>query len=311
MKRRRFVGALGAGLAAAGVPSFVSQGFAQTREERDPDAGAAAVAEAYRRAHLAGRPLLVVIIPESDGAKWERGYAWGELLNHGSDVQLAPLAAVSFVAALREDVARIVPDLARASSDPLAVLVETHQIPAQSRAIDAELPDTNYYAVPEDLDWNEREAWIDARITERIAILAESIADAVAPNLPVLRARAAQQEARLEPWQRRHVAQAVAGQRRLSAELADRAAAIVTLGASTATDAQAEELRARLAAAVRERVSAGPPAGARWARGTGCGIQVEQQTEEEEAVGLMMACGMGHVPARSQRFLYFFTESRY
>jgi len=37
-------------------------------------------------------PTLVFVVPRADGEHWERGAAFGELLNHGSDRDLAPLA---------------------------------------------------------------------------------------------------------------------------------------------------------------------------------------------------------------------------
>ena len=59
------------------------------------------------------------------------------------------------------------------------------------------------------------------------------------------------------------------------------------------------ELLARVAG---ERLHVAPPAGARWASSTGCGTTIEG----EEDKGLRVACGMGHTPEISRRFLYFF-----
>jgi hypothetical protein len=56
---------------------------------------------------------------------------------------------------------------------------------------------------------------------------------------------------------------------------------------------------AALGAAVRKS----PPAGARWATSLGCGIEIEGAPDS-----LGIACGMGYVPAVSQRFLTFYTE---
>ena len=44
--------------------------------------------------------------------------------------------------------------------------------------------------------------------------------------------------------------------------------------------------------------------GSHWANATGCGLHVEEAETE-----MMMACGMGHVPARGARFLYFFASA--
>lgn len=60
---------------------------------------------------------------------------------------------------------------------------------------------------------------------------------------------------------------------------------------------------AELARQVREAVVQRAPAGARWGRDEGCGVSYEDAPLESEYV----RCGMGHVPARSHRFLSFFT----
>jgi hypothetical protein len=59
------------------------------------------------------------------------------------------------------------------------------------------------------------------------------------------------------------------------------------------------------AADVRERLKDGPPLGARWAHGAGCGVTVEGDDNR-----VAFGCGMGHVPVKSRRFLYFFSRDR-
>jgi hypothetical protein len=59
----------------------------------------------------------------------------------------------------------------------------------------------------------------------------------------------------------------------------------------------AEEVRARV---VRRRIL-----GSRWAVSTGCGVDIEGEDGEQ-----MVACGMGSVPPRSQRFLHFFSKAQ-
>ncbi|WP_437676718.1 hypothetical protein [Sorangium sp. So ce131] len=63
----------------------------------------------------------------------------------------------------------------------------------------------------------------------------------------------------------------------------------------------ARDVEAR-AASVRARLVKKPPAGAHWANASGCGTDVEGVEEN-----LIMGCGMGHVPTKSRRFLYFFS----
>jgi hypothetical protein len=61
----------------------------------------------------------------------------------------------------------------------------------------------------------------------------------------------------------------------------------------------------RVIRAVREQ----PPTGSHWANASGCGpASVENMKDDsDEIVGY--GCGMGHVPAKSSRFLYFFSKS--
>lgn len=84
-----------------------------------------------------------------------------------------------------------------------------------------------------------------------------------------------------------------------------------------AVDAQIDTIQAAVARAVarfhlprptadtieetRQRVLVKPPPGAEWANGGGCGIDIEGQENN-----FMIGCGMGHVPVKSTRFLYFY-----
>ena len=91
MKRRAFI----LGLAAA--PWFVRRAFGDA-SIADAGAGAATVATGVRSSPPT-RPTLVLIVPRDDGARWDRGSAFGALLNHGGDRDLAPLALVDVVCA--------------------------------------------------------------------------------------------------------------------------------------------------------------------------------------------------------------------
>jgi hypothetical protein len=77
--------------------------------------------------------------------------------------------------------------------------------------------------------------------------------------------------------------------------------------AEVPADASAEPLTSdspALAKAVRERWSAHPPAGTRWASNDGCGTRIEG------GAGAMVECGMACVPETSQRFLVHYVEAR-
>lgn len=248
MKRRAFVGAGVGALAALAWPAWLRDAFAdescdpgQKRTGREPLRGVAVVAAAYKRAAKAHRPLLALVIPSDDGKKYERGEAFGELLNHGSDADLAPLANVEVVCATADEVRLVVPSLPE--GEPLMILVSTHEVPATATFIDGVL------AANPKIDW---EHWEDSEKAEDKAV-----------------------EQRISA---------------LGALLRK------TLGTASIKDEKAQ------ADAVRERLVKKVLPGSHWARAGGCGTQIEGVEDRS-----MVACGMGHVPEKSRRFLYFFS----
>lgn len=250
MKRRQVLGMASSAAVAALWPAWLRAAFADT-PACDVPAGAlarvAALSAAMKRGREAGRPLLVCVIPEDDMAKWERGHAFGELLNHGDDVQLAPLARVEVACATMADLKRLVPNAG--AGEPMMVLVATDRVPAPVRQINVTLsayPTSFIYQEGETRE--QREKTEDAISDQRIAAMADAIRGAVG-----------------------------------------------------ADDAHAADL----AKEVRARLVKRPLAGSRWAKGYGCGAEIEG---DKDSFGV--ACGMGHVPKKSTRFLYFFTKQR-
>ncbi len=292
MKRRHFLGAAALGTAAAGLPGFLEKAFAQ---QRDPDDAAAIVADAYRRAALAGRPLFVIVVP-SDERKYDRGHAWGELLNNGTDEQLWPFALVEVVAAPYSAVRRVIPSAP--ADEPVGLVVETLG-PPRTTSMTLELPEL-------DMGWDEPEGRADHQIDDRMSRLAGAVRGVIAAGAPALESRATQVGARLEAWESHRLEQVLGSRARLSADLARRGSAIVALAAER-DPAVRTELRARLSAVAREDLVTRPVAGAHWASSWGCGTEIEGIPEDQQMV---VGCGMGHVPERSQRFLYFFAVPR-
>lgn len=249
MKRRHFLGATAAAVAASTWPELIRQAFGDTpacetgpAAAKGADAQLAEVASAFRRAQQAKRPLLVFVIPAKDDEKWDRGQIFGELLNHGTDKDLAPLADVDVVCATMADLKKIVPSAGE--GEPLMVLVPTNKVPAVAVQLNPTVPP---YDASMD-DWDEQR-----KQEERIA---KSRIDAVAASL------------------------------------------------RSALGSDARKVAAR-AAAARARLTKKAPAGAHWANSHGCGTTIEG-VEDNMAIG----CGMGHVPAKSSRFLYFFSVDR-
>src|SRR5258708_1436022 len=134
MKRRHFVGSAIAG--AALWPAWLREAFAEGAACEAPAVGqgpkpsvtrsAAAVGEAFRKANHFGRRLLVIVIPADDNQKRDRGDVWGELLNFGTDVQLAPLSSVEAVCATMADLKTVVPNAE--TGEPLFLVVSTDKV---------------------------------------------------------------------------------------------------------------------------------------------------------------------------------------
>lgn len=242
MKRRSLL--VFGGLAATSALPLL-HAFAQ---ERVPADGAlAGLSEAYRAAQRAGRPLLVLVIPEDNGARWERGSALGAFLNHGTDDAMTALGLCELTCATMAVVRQLVPQAP--TGEPLMLLVDPSRVPATVSAIDPPLPPEVPYAT--DGDWEAQRAREDARVDAQIATISSAVVDALRTRTGGLSA-AQQQAAR-----------------------------------TRATDTyRAHRVR-----------------GSYWASSGGCGVSIEDVPND---MAEMVACGMGHTPARATRFLYFF-----
>ncbi|MBN8612861.1 MAG: hypothetical protein J0L92_19860 [Deltaproteobacteria bacterium] len=135
MRRRALLLTSGLAVLASAMRDPLSA-FAQDRPS--DDALLAGVSEAYRSAQRARRPLLVLVIPDDNGARWERGIAFGAWINHGSDDALTALGLVELTCAPMSALRQLVPQAP--SGEPLMVLVDPSGVPASARALDAALP---------------------------------------------------------------------------------------------------------------------------------------------------------------------------
>lgn len=173
------------------------------------------VSAAYRRAQQAGKPLLAFVVPAIDDrdptagyeAMWQRGRAFGELLNHGDDEALATLALAEIVCAPMSALRALAPSLGQ--GEPLMVLIESHGVPAAVRALDVALPPDlveEGVILPEWLrsppDWEtmlEHRRRIDDQIVHRrIAALSQLLHQGLRATPHMLMERAAQAQGRLD-----------------------------------------------------------------------------------------------------------------
>ena len=240
MKRRLLLSSSLASLLVA--PAL--RAFAQ---DRVPDDGAlAGLSEAYRAAQRAHRPLLVLVIPEDNGARWERGSALGAFLNTGSDDAMVAVGVCELTCATMGVLRQLVPQAPE--GEPLMVLVDPSHVPAVASAIDPALPPPIEAPRSEDA-WRTYDARMDAYVDQQVAAIERAVTAALRTRTGALSA-------------------------------AERAAALQR----TTDTHRAHRIR-----------------GSYWATQGGCGVYVEELPETGG-----MLCGMGHTPARAERFLYFF-----
>ena len=296
MQRRKFLGAIAVGAGATALPVWLSEAFFLREPERcdepvrlpelppqhsNPDACSPG-AGAYTK------PQLVLVIPTDPALMYERGHAFGEFLNHGSDAQLAPLACFDVVC-------RTISELGiEVVGDPLMVVLEPGSA-TPVRVLDGPLPSAL------DTFRDRHGATPDARIDARIDLIAGLIAGAV--DGAQLVAQACRERSGLPPGELVTLGELPASLGELMPAEVDRAPAITLLAARTGEPQVREHLIALLAAAARVRLCTGPIGEVKWARTRGCGTIVEG-----EAPRGGFACGMGHVPARSARFLKFYVD---
>jgi hypothetical protein len=331
MKRRAFLDvatkASLAAVTAATWPQFLRDAFADEpakgpeppadppRPRRDPKLVAeeekrerlAVLSDGYRRAQKAGKPLLVIVIPDDRAHKWQRGEYFGSFLNHGTAEQLFPLSLCEVICASMSDLRHLVPTVGL--GEPLLVLVETDRVPATVRRLEARLPDhRNDPRRSQNMEeFEARTRGENQEIDTRIALLGKLVHDAVAADVAMLEQRAAQVRAALPAASLLPIESALRARDQISPADADRGAALIALFAQQGDKASRGELHKTLARSVEQRLRKQRVPGSHWARHSGCGTTVEGAEDR----GPMIACGMGHVPEKSWRFLYFFSVPKH
>ena len=246
MNRRLFLG-----LALASVaPALIATSFAE-----GPTTDLAALTGAWDRARSTGRPLLVIVIPASTDALWERGRAWGELINHGSERARALLGQVELVCAHAASLRVFAPGVEE-EPDAWAWVISTDRVPAMLRSVQVVQP-----PLPDPWEGRGSDNWEQVRRRE------DEVIDA-----------------------------------RILAFTASLAGAITPL--TGGVDHLDANTRSVLAAETKDRFATEAPANARWAQARGCGVVVEGENDN-----MRVGCGMGHVPLRSARMLWFFQKA--
>ncbi len=288
--RRRFLRWSVAAAAGVSVSSFLTGCSGRSAFSGDQPSGDATgdalsvdtVHAAWESATRNGQPLLVLVIPEDDKGRDERGSDWGALLLHGTRDAQAELACCELVCATTAELdAGLPPSFERPGGEPSAFLLEPGA--ERLRALTLTAAPVAFALRFKDMDGFE------AALRERIDAQSAQLVAFVAPNAMTW----------IERAQARPLAERNEG---FDDELVERAPVV----ARALAEQQPEHREAWLdALAQRFRASAAtPPNGARWASSRGCATTVEGLPDE----GLRVACGMGIVPEVSQRFLYFYAK---
>ncbi len=169
--RRRALLLTGGGLTAmtALVGSSLVGTLGAFAQDRPPDdALLAGMSEAYRAAQRAHRPLLVLVIPDDNGQRWERGVAFGAWINHGPDEALTALGLVEVTCAPMSAARQLVPQAP--TGEPLMLLVDPSRVPATVRTLDAALPALDLMRL-QDAEDTSPDRVIDARNVALTALI--------------------------------------------------------------------------------------------------------------------------------------------
>jgi hypothetical protein len=320
MNRRGLLKGMGAAAAATLWPGWLSEAFAGPA--CSPLKGAVTLSAAIQRAHAALQPLLVFVIPKDNGLKWERGRHFGEWLNHGTHLDLAPLACATVVCAEMDAVRQLFPSAPK-DEEPAILVMDVDRSPAR---IAVALPAFNHVDMDFDrfaerpelegkTEEERRQAYFkwreeqinreDQAITACIQCTGKAVRDAIFGDAAVMKRRAD------ATWDRLSASERAAAQRLISGgegggtrEEVLAAAPVIAMAALEGSGDS--RLVQALSEAARGRYSTQRIPGSKWANASGCGEEIEGEDDN-----LVVGCGMGHVPARSQRFLYFFTRSPY
>ncbi len=165
MKRRSILAGLSAAGAALAWPTMISKAFAQEDDQTPADAFSS-FEQAWRDAQANHRPLLVFVIPSDVMFAWDRGAAFGAVLNHGSDDALQAIGTTELACARMREVRRLFPHAP--ASDPLMLRIDPGVDRARIEVLDGPWPPV---VDRQHQDWEAAAAASDRRVTEQLALI--------------------------------------------------------------------------------------------------------------------------------------------
>ena len=163
MNRRDFLRRSLFGVAA--WPLFVQASFADEPTLKD-------LARDMTTARVAGRSLLVFIIPDDD-LRWDRGHALGAFLNHGSDAIRARLTNVHVACGTRAAVEKLTRAVVPESA--ALVLVDLTAVPAAISSQPLDLVPLDLWRMDNEETWEAREKRETAMVVGRIHVVERAI----------------------------------------------------------------------------------------------------------------------------------------
>ncbi len=299
LDRRSFLGTSLSVTAGAALPGWLAQAFAPQDPRLDPEdvPGPARLPLVRAQAKLArehGKPLLVFVVPKEPTPRRLHGQWLGTWLTTASANTLATIASCVPVAATVTDV-QVVFGAVAIEGSPMLLLVDVAKFGEEG----APVPRVTSIATPPAPKAPDR--------SDFTAALTKAFGDALRAHAGELDAMAhlvrdrlpADQLAALHAW-------SAGGAAPADAVLLRAAALVRCMAATWATAVRQKHLDLAAAAHTRELLGKTLP-GSLWGSSFGCGSEIAGA--DGKTVESMVACGRGHVPKESRRFLFFYTKT--
>lgn len=311
LDRRTFLAAA----AAAGLPPRFAAAFAQDPAQQagtDASPRVADLCAAWQRARHRAKPLLVLVVPTLQTEAYARGCTLGALLQHAGDETLLDLALCELACASAAETESAVGKAATGAreTDPLLLLVEPPTSGKEPVAASVlPLPDDDLQPV---VTRALRVPGPDADAKRALAMLASVLHQAIAADVGQIASRADRNRATLDRAEHlaleRYCARDAVANTPPADVLLGAAAAVRMAAEAPRRPSDRERLLDDLVAAVRSKYVQAPPSGARWAKSTGCGTDIEGPPLASRRSALGGPCGTGFIPPLGRRFLFFLSR---
>ena len=301
------------GFASAGLslaPSWITRWFSATEHAgpQDPldaiaDARKKQLGEAFERARQQGKPVLVLIVPDDEDQVWLAGSWFGAFLNHGGSLAMLELGMTVPACAKVGELGKATG--AKLPAKPTMVLVSPGERDKVT-PIEVELGLVGGAEFDPAEEWQEREKRETKHIVGKLDELTKALIKGMHRHGCNVATLAAAARSKMSAGDRERLQAWFTGGEAPADQLILRAAAEVRRAAGERSDERRKVLLAALELAVVREIVKQPIAGARWVSSTGCAMDLERETEQDKKNRLGIACGMGHTPPQTTRFLSFF-----